>query len=133
MKEIDVWRFLVEINGGGDQGRARLIALAQEDHQAGRFLDARAGGLPSQASPDRVSAEPVAVDPADLAECTCLSCLSRVWAYRERATILDREWWRDVELLSLHPCMHEWTAEDIDDPDWGWVERVEIPPGDLVV
>jgi hypothetical protein len=69
---------------------------------------------------------PVRVLPNQLISCSCVKCRAPVWLAEVvddgRFHYVDREEFRGMLLLSLHPCLHEWTSEDFNDPDWGWVD-----------
>lgn len=80
-------------------------------------------------SGDRTSAEPIAIAEEDLAKASCLECRGPVWSWQPddstrgiEAITLDWANWQGMTLLSLHPCRYELEAEDLDDPDWGWVQ-----------
>jgi hypothetical protein len=75
--------------------------------------------------------QPIEIPESRMVRATCLVCRREIWCWSDRevcwtpdgtATIaFDREEFRGDELLSLHPCIHEWTADDFDDPDWALV------------
>jgi hypothetical protein len=66
---------------------------------------------------------PVGVEPVELARASCRQCRAEVWHHEHQVVTLDLEVFRGNHLLSLHPCCHEWSAEDFDDPDWGYLLR----------
>jgi hypothetical protein len=77
---------------------------------------------------DRTSNPPLAIAAVELHESTCLRCRQTVWSWEHCKTVdhqpatFDRETIGREELLSLHGCHFEPSAEDLDDPDWGWID-----------
>lgn len=72
--------------------------------------------------------EPMRVAGEDLAPCSCLKCRKTVWNLPAgqtsdgRAMTMNLEHSRGEPYLSLHPCHYQDSPEDLDDPDYGWVE-----------
>ena len=74
--------------------------------------------------------EPIRIGASELADATCQVCRATiavwespvVWsAAADGAIYFNREQFAGMTLLSLHNCIHEWTVEDLDDPDFGYV------------
>jgi hypothetical protein len=81
-------------------------------------------------SSDRTSAPPIQIAEPELHECSCIKCRRIVWAWEQLRLAtggigcFDRERVAggSESLLSLHGCHYDLSPEDLDDPDWGWVE-----------
>jgi hypothetical protein len=80
---------------------------------------------------DHTSAEPIRLAGDELRPCSCLECREEVWHWPHglrtdgKAFTLEIHQHRADRLLSVHDCEPEqsWQAmEDLDDPDWGWIE-----------
>ncbi len=71
--------------------------------------------------------QPRPVPAGKLTPASCLDCHRETWTAEwglrtdGRAFLLDLVEVKGDRLLSIHPCGEDLGAEDLDDPDWGWV------------
>lgn len=68
---------------------------------------------------------PVRVGPQQLSPATCRICRGPAWAMEQPGNdplLFDVIKIGGTHVLNLHPCCYALTPEDLDDPDYGWIE-----------